>query len=165
MFFQLNSLCVSWLPSGSTQSFGMWGYNVPWGIVSKRAERGQKTSELSSFHTEGNQDWGKVYFPEYQVFWMWCLSYPMLLSVCSWGLFSLFRWSYFPVFDEDSSPLWNFLWSRWSFLPLTGGKKMISNCHLIVHYLVVLVIVASDCKLNESVKLSSVFVFNSHLLH
>lgn len=63
VFFQLNSLCVSWLPSGSTQSFGMWGYNVPWGIVSKRAERGQKTSELSSFHTEGNKDWGKVYFP------------------------------------------------------------------------------------------------------
>ena len=40
----------------------MWGYNVPWGIVSKKAERGQKTSELSSFHTEGNKDWGKVYF-------------------------------------------------------------------------------------------------------
>ena len=38
---------------------------------------------------------------------------------------------------------------------------MISNCHLIVHYLVVLVIVASDYKLNESVKLSSMFLIHT----
>lgn len=117
---------VFWLPSGSTQSFGMWGYNVPWGIVSKRAERGQKTSELSSFHTEGNKDWGKVYFPN-SIKCFECDAFipHTPISLFLGFVFSLFCWSYFPVLGEVLSLLWNFVWSWWSLLPLTGRNQML----------------------------------------